>query len=1269
MNYAFVASAFQNRFASSHVILYVGQNVTDADLKEWIAPYPWSCVITSRQDAEFAALFAKDGRAIFQYTSRANIPAKPLSRESLPILRLCGLRGDKEKDETLSWLVFSQEQEGPKFDQDLVNFIPELLDYVNPLIIIGADSEEDWKLVGSGFARLLHEYASDGTVSVWDMPSSDEESKNPEAYRILEKLAAAKHFDFYKEPLVNMLKSQKSNLDSAFYESSISSLDNESDVYYQGQEAVSITQRDLLIFKNVGALLTEKTIYRIRPLGRVMSQKWFLNFLENSASMGPQWYGYLPQSLFYVKRSFEDALVTLVRRMLDGRGVMGGSTADRPIILAGDPGSSKSITLAALAYRIYNEKINPVIFISKDSYLGANIGTSFDELDEAMQLLERKAEKETRILVIWDSSAFRAGVEQAQNLLKQLQNRGRRFVLVCSSYSIYGMESEEENKYFCCERDAEKNSSYFAPCEAENAQVVDSRGCYYVRAIRQIDDREVYEFWKRVKDYSGINDTTISQLKQRLKDADTQEIFEYYHVVISLLRENLEQGLRSEQSKVFPYIEKELKKAIGEISASSSRGKSHSAIYHALVAAGYDVSSLPEKLESAVDLSGDDLEKKLDIFNTCVALFSRFKLSVPYSIAYTVLIGENNGSLYSEEGQRLYRIVTRDIPWIYFGEDETGEYSFRFRNSLEAEIFLRNHDSNGEKQVELLCQIIDIYGQGYRKSRCMDLGFTQSLQALLRLVGPNSNYPPFETTKQYEHQLILSKLDRLIDKLKSLKDDYGVPDEDAGFANIIVTFTREFYGSLWTKRFCDQNSMERPWDQDSEHFSVDSYEERITRLSDAIAIAQDNIESIELSDFGRNISIYERQHFINQRDSLVVEMAQCNMRLEDLIDEYKACCEAKGVRFDKDIVNRKLEFRILYNQLFQVITHNPTNGYAYNAIFNAFIKMYNRANLPESKKLQHLSEIMQVVETCETLDSEISSRGSRGTDEISRHINEIKDISVNFKLDLSTIVAHRKGEEPEDEQQRVCVELYDEMLAANNAAAITFICQKELRYPRGTKKLDSGMLERCRRVYEFMMEPDNYECVCANAYALAMLIRVCWMLFNGTTLTSSPECQMTYCSLQQWSEINKLCVQYCGIAGEYKDPLIVLLYALSELQLSGLNETGFQTAIHVLNTLDENAFYQSRLRTPFMVCDETGNPVKFTGTVIASEEKGGFIQVNNVPRQLGGKYGIRFRRYSIGRKKEMPSVHEFLTNLELGIGFTTFSVYTEEGRRDKEVRR
>lgn len=50
------------------------------------------------------------------------------------------------------------------------------------------------------------------------------------------------------------------------------------------------------------------------------------------------WYGYLPRSLFYVKRCLEDPLVQLVWRMLAGRGIENEHRMLAPIILEGDPG-------------------------------------------------------------------------------------------------------------------------------------------------------------------------------------------------------------------------------------------------------------------------------------------------------------------------------------------------------------------------------------------------------------------------------------------------------------------------------------------------------------------------------------------------------------------------------------------------------------------------------------------------------------------------------------------------------------------------------------------------------------------------------------------------------------------------------------------------------------------------------------------------------------------------------------------------------------------
>ncbi len=83
---------------------------------------------------------------------------------------------------------------------------------------------------------------------------------------------------------------------------------------------------------------------------------------------------------------------------------------------------------------------------------------------------------------------------------------------------------------------------------------------------------------------------------------------------------------------------------------------------------------------------------------------------------------------------------------------------------------------------------------------------------MLRLIGPNSKYPPFQQAGNPEHRDIFKNLDLLIKKLQNLitrknRQD-PVPDADAGFSSIIVTFTREFYGPLWKKLYSPPNSQD-----------------------------------------------------------------------------------------------------------------------------------------------------------------------------------------------------------------------------------------------------------------------------------------------------------------------------------------------------------------------------------------------------------------------------------------------------------------------------
>lgn len=1257
MDISRTANDFYRQFNSNHVILYVGQNLDDSELKV-IARCPWSAVITSREDKDFFTFFQSESRFVYPqyaqtYVKEFNRTKLVLKREKLPILQLFGSAEDVQENDPWG----DGDEYAMDCARDMLKLLPDLMDYVNPLVMVGIDSEKDWELMRRCLARLLLSSTSEGAVSLWGV-SPEVRSAHADILSALEQ----KKFEIHEIALAEVIRTRDQETQQEEAEESWSAPDADDDVYYQANQPVTITRGDLLVFKNVGTLLTERTINRVRPLGRIQSQKWFSTFLESSASMGPQWYGYLRQSTFYVKRSFEDALVQLVRQQLRGQGVTGQLEKNRPVILEGHPGSSKSITLGALAYRIYNEHINPVIFISDEHFQGT--GNEFEDLDMAIQLLEAKADKETRTLVIWDSSTYRSGIDRAKRLLERLRNRGRRLVLVCSSYDLGNFTSKEDG-YFCCSRDG--NNFVFVPCGRQDAQLLRWKDYDVVFAKREMDDREQVKFWEVAREYSGISKQIIINLRETLKKENKNEVFDFYYKLISLLRDALEKGLRVEQSKVRQHVKNELGCALDRIKTNAREEKTQSAMYQAFLQAGIDESEL-EFEEPQTEQLDDDMENRLKTLEFCVALFSRFKLEMSYGLAYMILAGDDENNRYSKATQELFQIASTEIPWLYYGESSKGDYIFRFRNALEADIFLNTHSVSGEQQIDLLYRMIDIYGKDYARNRCKDLEFTDNLQALLRLMGPNSTYAPFRKGREREHNNILKNLDRLIDKVYEIIDrrGYGVPDEDAGFAVIVVTFTREYYGAIWNDMYGGGAEEKSPWTENPEGYTPEDYELRIRKLSDAISLADMSRETIEKSLFStRNMVASERDHLISQRNSMVVEIAQCNMRLERLAEEYRRCCSDFGEEPDQQIEGRRLSYRVLYHQLLPVIDSDPANGYAYNALFSAFEQMYEneRSTMGEEQKLQYLSEIMQQVDTCHTMGDEIRSRGTNDRDELSNHIAKITAYSTKINITLDDICRYRRGEQTGNAQKNAFFTLYDQMLEDGNAAAVTFICQKELHIPKAGKRLNTDERLRCRKVYSFMREEGNFQCVSADAYALAMLIRVTWMLYTGRPLFYRPECQLTSLDAPKWQELHELCEMYNNVAGEnYKQPILTLLYALSTLQANSRTEQSYNEALGILKTINEDNFRQPRMFTPFMVCDENGQPYSYAGIVTHIEKNNGMIRINGVPMS------VRFHRHNLGKYTKSPELNQGISELELGLGYTGFSVYTQSGRKEREER-
>ena len=128
----------------------------------------------------------------------------------------------------------------------------------------------------------------------------------------------------------------------------------------------------------------------------------------------------------------------------------------------------------------------------------------------------------------------------------------------------------------------------------------------------------------------------------------------------------------------------------------------------------------------------------------------------------------------------------------------------------------------------------------------------------------------------------------------------------------------------------------------------------------------------------------------------------------------------------------------------------------------------------------------------------------------------------------------------------------------------------------------------------------------------------------------------------------------------------MLLQALSLIQISG----DYYEANRLLESIREDMFFSApRMRVPYLLCNEDGSPWKFSGKVIQVDDQRhrGFIKVDNVPLNLGTKTGVRFYQKNIGRKS-LPHKNDVLTDLEMGIGYMGFSMYTETGRNRLEVR-
>lgn len=1258
-----VISEIMGSLAQNNVVLYIGKGISSSDLTPELCRLNWRCIVTSRTEADFGKEFATEQRKPRRYARFAELPSNIFDRVNLPIIQIYGTDGSAEEgladngDPVLSNLLVKRNAE------KIMNHILSRLDVRCRMVVLGYEPEDPREFPMDAFMPLWYEMPG-GLLYFFGMDKFRD--RNEESGRFHD-VAKKCGFVWCSKPIGELLKSVYDSEDGEGVTGDAEDTKQADSVnlFYKGHELTAISSSILLRCRNFAQLLTEEAVYQRRPFGRVQQSIWFYNFL-NDSSIAPQWYGYLPQSDFHLKRPFEDILVSLVRNIISAKSMYQAGRVT-PVILEGDSGSSKSITLAALAYRIYNERTNPVVYINNDALLfNYSNSPELEQLDELLQAIELVGSKDMRTLILWDSASYRNVEEQADGLARQLDNRGRRFVLVCTAYGGAGFgkalshkgipnDGQHQLKWFAYHDGAFRNVGEESPVK----DVLFDGKHYYIQSTRHLEEKEKVELRNKARLHLNLEPETLTKIWGKLKDESCDDIFVYFYRLVNLIRPNLENRLSNEQRVVSSYVNKQL---VLLEAKEEEQGTFNNSMQRALQELGITISEDTDVAirEDEAQLASYDLNR----FNTCIAMFSRFRLDTPYALAFHMLDKGDPGKqreLYNV--MKLFDLMTNDIPWIYYGEDMHGNFIFRFRNSLEAEIFLAKNQIDADRQITLICDMLDYYASIYRRQGYEDEIIMKAVQRLLRMSGPNTDYLPFwpGEKNESEHLSILEKLDSVTEKLSELREECGLPDSDASFACIEITFLREYYGKLWD-RFNHGYSGEnlQPWETQSEMYTPSKYELRLCKLKQASDLALSSIQKLE--DSKRDMEYNGRRRLQEQINSLAVEISYCNTELEKLWNEYQDVCSAKdeAPKLRREDI-RPLSYLHQYQMLVRAINTAPTNGYAYNALFNLFEKEYMRSD--EETKLRLLSEVRMIADDAMTL--EITDRGMNGYDSLSTHIQKVQQYSGGFKVTIESIL--------EKTCQQSFVNLFESMLAKNNASGITFVCQQELdsagldgktlfqqqEKNDGEYILTERQLEVCGRILNFMRRPEYAACVGKDPYALYLMLRVAWMYYNKRPMGEGKEGQLTYIEASHWDDIRQICEQYRECPGTNKRPIVTLLYALSLVQLNN----DYSQADRALEMLNEDVFSSTaRMRVPYIICQAPGVPRNYSGTVLETKNYRGFIRIDGIPSRLGNKTGVRFALQKLGMQT-MPEKRQILSDLELGIGYMGFAVYTKAGRQ------
>jgi len=370
-----------------------------------IAEFAWSGVITSSFDGSLNRAFRNEWREIQPITSPDLQPLDPRNQKNLHITYLYGSIGREEKEHASPVEWFDLTLRDPSVT-GLLNRLPEAITPFGTLAIEGYGPESDWLQPQKLYPILMA--LEKGQVFLFSCKQDSIE--DPFLLRAIEE---------------GKLSTFEQSLASVMARGIELGIIQPGHKLHSSPKTRSITlgKNEIPINENLWNTVSRfATIFDSElplPFKKQSAEKRYSDFRRflSESGVSPQWAAFSQELPF--ERDCEANVVHAVTKRLQGLMF----NAD-PVVLHGQAGSGKTITIASAALKIHKEHKYSVVFIPRRSQK-----FNFADLDAFCQWAEENGFPAS--LIAWDGMQ---DLEQYDLLHQYLLGRGRKFVLLGSTY-------------------------------------------------------------------------------------------------------------------------------------------------------------------------------------------------------------------------------------------------------------------------------------------------------------------------------------------------------------------------------------------------------------------------------------------------------------------------------------------------------------------------------------------------------------------------------------------------------------------------------------------------------------------------------------------------------------------------------------------------------------------------------------------------------------------------------------------------------------------